>query len=247
MSGNTNPDDLEHIAALARPSAMTRLRNYFLTGLIIAGPLGITAYLTWSIIQWVDGWMKPLIPHAYNPDTYLPFPVPGVGLIVAFLALVLIGFLTANIAGKTLVSYGELLLGRMPVVRNLYSGLKQIFETVLAERSNSFKKAAIIPYPRPGLWAIVFIATEARGEVAHHLADVGADVTAVFLPTTPNPTSGFLLYVPKNEIIELDMSVEDAAKLVISAGLVSPEYDKLVRVEGEPAQETKGEMRASRA
>ena len=228
MSGSSNSEELEPVSVPTRPRAMTRLRNYFLTGLIIAGPLGITAYLTWSIIQWVDGWMKPLIPHVYNPDTYLPFPVPGVGLIVAFIALVVIGFLTANIAGKTLVSYGESLLGRMPVVRNLYSGLKQIFETVLAERSNSFKKAAIIQYPRPGLWAIVFIATDARGEVAHRLEQEGADVTAVFLPTTPNPTSGFLLYVPKNEIIELDMTVEDAAKLVISAGLVSPEYDKLV-------------------
>lgn len=232
MSGSSNSEDLEPTSVpVGRPRAMTRMRNYFLTGLIIAGPLGITAYLTWSIIQWVDGWIKPLIPHVYNPDTYLPFPIPGVGLIVAFLALVVIGFLTANIAGKTLLSYGELLLGRMPVVRNLYSGLKQIFETVLAERSNSFKKAAIIQYPRPGLWAIVFIATDARGEVAHRLDQVGADVTAVFLPTTPNPTSGFLLYVPKSEIIELDMTVEDAAKLVISAGLVSPEYEKLAAMQ----------------
>jgi len=218
---------------------MTRLRNYFLTGLIIAGPLGITAYLTWSIVQWIDGLVKPLIPAIYNPDTYLPFPVPGVGLIVAFVGLVTIGFLTANIAGRTLVSYGELVLGRMPVVRNLYSGLKQIFETILAERSNSFKKAAIIQYPRPGLWAIVFIATEARGEVAHHLYEHNEDVTAVFLPTTPNPTSGFLLYVPRSDIIELDMTVEEAAKLVISAGLVSPDFDKALPLkQAAPAQKT---------
>lgn len=230
MTGDMNlePGEGDHAEKPSRPGAMTRLRNYFLTGLIIAGPLGITAYLTWSIVQWIDGWIKPLIPAIYNPDTYLPFPVPGVGLIAAFAGLVVIGFLTANIAGRTLLSYGELLLGRMPVVRNLYSGLKQIFETVLAERSNSFKKAAIIQYPRPGLWAIVFIATDARGEVAHRLEGTGEDVTAVFLPTTPNPTSGFLLYVPRSEIIELDMTVEEAAKLVISAGLVSPDYDKLV-------------------
>lgn len=236
MTGDTSsePTDGGHLEKPPRPGAMTRLRNYFLTGLIIAGPLGITAYLTWSIVQWIDGWIKPFIPSVYNPDTYLPFPVPGVGLIVAFLGLVVIGFLTANIAGRTLLSYGELLLGRMPVVRNLYSGLKQIFETVLAERSNSFKKAAIIQYPRPGLWAIVFIATDARGEVAHKLGHAGADVTAVFLPTTPNPTSGFLLYVPRSEVIELDMTVEEAAKLVISAGLVSPDYDKLVQLQAEP-------------
>lgn len=235
MTGDTSSEPMDGgpVEKPPRPGAMTRLRNYFLTGLIIAGPLGITAYLTWSIVQWIDGWIKPFIPVIYNPDTYLPFPVPGVGLIVAFLGLVVIGFLTANIAGRTLLSYGELLLGRMPVVRNLYSGLKQIFETVLAERSNSFKKAAIIQYPRPGLWAIVFIATDARGEVAHRLNHAGADVTAVFLPTTPNPTSGFLLYVPRSEIIELDMTVEEAAKLVISAGLVSPEYGKLAQLQAD--------------
>jgi uncharacterized membrane protein len=221
---------------------MTRLRNYFLTGLVIAGPVGITAYLTWSIVQWIDGWIKPLIPGNYNPDTYLPFPVPGVGLIVAFFGLVVIGFLTANIAGRTLVSYGESLLGRMPVVRNLHSGLKQIFETILAERSNSFKKAAIIQYPRPGLWAIVFIATNARGEVAHKLHEYNEDVTAVFLPTTPNPTSGFLLFVPRDEIIELDMTVEAAAKLVISAGLVSPDWDKVL-----PLKDAKAAPGADRA
>ncbi|WP_051241469.1 DUF502 domain-containing protein [Stappia stellulata] len=229
MSGETTPGHTEDSGGkVPRPRPVTRLRNYFLTGLVIAGPLGITAYLTWSIVQWVDGWIKPLIPGVYNPDTYLPFPIPGIGLIVAFLGLVVIGFLTANIAGRTLISYGESLLGRMPVVRNLHSGLKQIFETILAERSNSFKKAAIIQYPRPGLWAIVFIATNARGEVAHKLHDYNEDVTAVFLPTTPNPTSGFLLFVPREEIIELDMTVEAAAKLVISAGLVSPDWDTVL-------------------
>ncbi|MBB98375.1 MAG: hypothetical protein CML67_02380 [Rhodobacteraceae bacterium] len=243
MSGDTTSGETEDGGGkLPRPRPVTRLRNYFLTGLVIAGPLGITAYLTWSIVQWVDGWIKPLIPAVYNPDTYLPFPVPGIGLIVAFLGLVIIGFLTANIAGRTLISYGESLLGRMPVVRNLHSGLKQIFETILAERSNSFKKAAIIQYPRPGLWAIVFIATDARGEVAHKLHSYNEDVTAVFLPTTPNPTSGFLLYVPRDEIIELDMSVEAAAKLVISAGLVSPDWDTVL-----PLKDAKAPGKAERA
>ncbi|MBA5776558.1 DUF502 domain-containing protein [Stappia sp. F7233] len=208
---------------------MTRLRNYFLTGLVIAGPIGITLYLTWSLIQWVDGWVKPFIPAVYNPDTYLPFPVPGFGLIVAFFALTLVGFFTANIAGRTLLAYGESVLGRMPLVRNLYSGLKQIFETVLSERSNTFKKAGLIEYPRQGLWAIVFVATDTKGEVSHRLSG-GREYISVFLPTTPNPTSGFLLFVPRDEVIELEMSVEEAAKLVISAGLVSPEFPKKLPV-----------------
>ena len=202
---------------------MTRLRTYFLTGLVIAGPIGITLYLSWSLIQWIDGWVKPLLPIHYNPDTYLPFPVPGVGLIVSVCVLIMVGFLTANIAGRSLISFGERILGRMPLVRNLYSGLKQIFETVLSESGSSFKRAGIIEYPRKGLWAIVFLATDTKGEVAVRL-DHQDEMISVFLPTTPNPTSGFLLFVPRREVILLDMTVEEAAKLVISAGLVTPPY-----------------------
>jgi len=201
---------------------MTRLRAYFLTGVVVAGPLAITAYLTWSIVGWVDGLVKPLLPAAYNPDTYLDFPIPGVGLIVALAGLTLLGFLTANIFGRALISFGEHLLGRLPIVRNLYGGLKQIFETVLSERGSSFQKAALIEYPRLGLWSIVFVSTTAKGEVAEKIADED-EIVSVFLPTTPNPTSGFLLYVRRREVVELDMTVEDAAKLVISAGLVTPE------------------------
>lgn len=201
----------------------TRLRNYFLTGLVIAGPIGITLWLTWTFIQWVDGWVKPIIPHTYNPDTYLPFPVPGFGLVTAIVLLTIIGFLAANFLGRSMLSFGERLVNRMPLVRNLYSGLKQIFETVLNERGSSFSKAALIQYPRPGLWAIVFISTETKGEIARKLRDK-ADTVSVFLPTTPNPTSGFLLFVPKSEVMELTMTVEDAAKLIISAGLVNPSY-----------------------
>ncbi len=222
---------------------MTRLRNYFLTGLVITGPLGITAYLTWSLILWVDGWVKPWIPTHYNPDTYLPFAVPGFGLIVSFFTLTMIGFLTANIAGRTLISYGEQILGRMPVVRNLYRGLKQIFETALSQRGNSFKKAALIEYPRRGLWAIVFLATGTRGEVAHLIGD-DQELVSVFLPTTPNPTSGFLLFVPRTDIIELEMGVEDAAKLVISAGLVAPEYQSKTRALAEEAKARAGKQPA---
>lgn len=205
----------------------TRLRNYFLTGLVIAGPIGITLWLTWTFIQWVDGWVKPFVPKVYNPDTYLPFPVPGFGLIVAIVLLTIVGFVTANFAGRSLLSFGESVVGRMPLVRNIYSGLKQIFETVLDERGSSFTKAALIEYPRKGLWAIVFISTQTKGEVARRLSDK-ADLVSVFLPTTPNPTSGFLLFVPREDVIELKMSVEDAAKLVISAGLVNPSYPEIL-------------------
>lgn len=214
---------------------MTRLRNYFLTGFVVTAPLAITVYLAWSFVGWVDSWVKPLIPMRYNPDTYLPFAIPGFGLIVALILITLIGFMTANIIGRTIVSYGEYFLGRMPLVRSVYRGLKQILETVLSERTDTFKKVALIQYPRKGLWALVFVATDARGEVQASLGnDVGPTV-AVFLPTTPNPTSGYLLYVPRSEIVELEMSVEDGAKLVISAGLVSPDYHEKTKMLAERA------------
>ncbi|MEQ9689021.1 MAG: DUF502 domain-containing protein [Bauldia litoralis] len=204
---------------------MLRFRNYFLTGLVIAAPLFLTVYITWGFIVWIDSWVTPFIPAAYSPDTYLPFTVPGFGLVVAIVCITLLGFLTANLVGRTALSWGESLLDRMPVVRNLYRGLKQIFETVLSNRAKSFQTVGLIEYPRKGLWAIVFIATGTKGEVGHRLDKEGDPMVSVFLPTTPNPTSGFLLFVREADVVRLDMSVEEAAKLVISAGLVSPKFN----------------------
>ncbi len=215
------------------------MRNYFLTGLIICAPLAITVYLTWSLIQWVDGWVKPYIPFGYNPDNYLPVAIPGFGLIVAIFIITMVGFLTANIIGRTVVGYGERLLNRMPLVRNIYSGLKQIFQTVLSDKTDSFKKVGILEYPRKGIFAIVFIATDTKGEVEVRLNEKGFETASVFLPTTPNPTSGFLLFVPKKDLIELDMKVEDAAKLVISAGLVAPEHLKSAKRKSTPRRKPK--------
>jgi len=200
---------------------MSRLRYYFLTGLIVAGPLGITLYLTWSIITWVDDLVKPVLPVAYNPDIYFDTAIPGLGLLVALVGLTLLGFLTANFVGRSLIGLGEYALGRMPLVRNLYSALKQIFATVLTERGTSFQRAGLIEFPRPGVWAVVFISTSATGEIAERLGG-DDDFVSVFLPPAPNPTSGFVLYVRRRDIIELDMTVEEAAKLVISAGMVMP-------------------------
>lgn len=220
-----DPDAQTPTPPLPAPGRFRRTRNYFLTGLIICAPLAITAYLTWSFIQWVDGWVKPLVPAAYNPESYLPFSIPGFGLLIAFVFITLVGFITANYVGRSIVGFGEQLLNRMPVVRNLYSGLKQIFETVLSERSNSFQDVALLEYPRRGLWAIVFISTKTGHEVAFRLKGEAESFTSVFLPTTPNPTSGFLLFVPTQDLLFLSMSVEEAAKLVISAGLVAPEVE----------------------
>lgn len=237
-----NSDDQPDHGHQAGPGR--RLTNYFLTGLVIAAPIGLTIYITWSIIRIVDDFVKPMIPSQYNPDTYLPITVPGFGLVIAFIAIVLLGFLTANLVGRTLVQFGESILHRMPFVSVLYRGLKQIFETVVSQSHSNFKQVGLIQYPREGLWALVFISTSAKGEVADKVS--GEDIISVFLPTTPNPTSGFLLFVPRKDIKILDMSVEDGAKLVISAGLVSPEYQaKMVELAEEAEEAVHEDNKAS--
>ncbi len=213
-----------------------RIRNYFLTGLVIAAPLSITIYITWWFIQLIDDWVKPFLPGIYNPDTYLPFTVPGVGLLVSFLGLTILGALAANLFGRTLLEFGETLLNSMPIVRNLYKALKQIFETVISQSGTSFRDVVALEYPRRGIYALAFISTETRGEIRHRL-EGGDDMVSVFLPTTPNPTSGFLLFVPRKDITMLDMTVEEAAKLVISAGLVTPEFvEKHARTDGDEGE-----------
>lgn len=205
---------------------MTRLRNYFLTGVVVIAPLAITAYLVWTVVHWVDARVKPLIPARYNPDNYLPFAVPGFGLIVALLLITFVGLLTTNFVGRAVVRFGERLLNRMPLVRNLYRGLKQIFGTVLANRSELFNRVGLFEYPRKGAWSIVFIAArQHETEINRALEGRHGRTIAVFRPITPNVTTGYLLYVPEEDVIPLSMSVEDAAKLLISAGLVAPEAD----------------------
>jgi len=205
-----------------RTSLLSRLRRYFLTGLVVAAPVTITAALVMWFVDLVDAWFTPMIPPRYRPEQYLDFTIPGLGVVVAVVLLTLLGALTANLFGRTLVNYGERLVGRMPLVRNIYGALKQIFETVLSKSQQSFREVALIEYPRRGLYSIAFVTTTTKGEVQ---ARADEDMVSVFMPTTPNPTSGFLLFVPRRDIIKLDMSVEDAAKLVISAGLVAPEYN----------------------
>jgi uncharacterized membrane protein len=218
--------DLEELVPKPTPRRRSRtrirLRNYFLTGIVVAAPIGITIYLTWAFVHWVDSRVKPLIPSVYNPDNYLPFSVPGVGLLFAILIITLLGFLTANFVGRAVVSYGETLLGRMPLVRNVYRGLKQLFQTVLSKSGRSFQKVVLIEYPTPGVWRVGFVASKAKGEVAERLAE--EQPLAVFIPNTPNVTAGFLVFVPKREAMVLDMTVEEAAKMIISAGLVSPPH-----------------------
>ncbi len=203
-----------------RSRTMVRLQGYFLAGLVIAAPLVLTITISWWFVQWIDNLVDPFIPPFSRPDSYLRFSIPGFGLIVAIVFITLLGFLARNYLGNRMVVYGESMLGRMPIVRGLYRGLKQIFETVISTRAKAFQTVGLIEYPRKGMWAVVFLAGDTKGEIDHHLNET----VAVFLPTTPNPTSGFLLFVKRSEVTILDMSLEDAAKLVISGGLVTPEF-----------------------
>jgi uncharacterized membrane protein len=208
---------------------MARFRNYFLTGLVVAGPIAITLYLTWWFVTWVDGLVRPFVPIAYRPETYLPFGLPGSGLIVAVIALTLLGFLTANLIGRTLVDLGERLLSRIPAVRAIYRGLKQVFETLFSGQGSSFRRVGLVEFPSPGMWSIVLISQSPSPEVARRLPGEEEHIS-VFLPCAPNPTTGFFFYVPKSKIIEVEMSAEDAATLIMSAGVVQPGSDQQKKV-----------------
>ena len=214
--------DLAKVSA-THTSAAGRLRNYFLTGLIVAGPLTITAWLIWSLITWADDFVRPVIPPAYRPESYLPWPIPGTGLIVAIVALTLLGFLTANLVGRTLVELGEGMLSRMPIVRPIYKTMKQIFETLFSKTGSSFRKVALVEFPGPGMWSLVFLSQTPSSDLAKKLPQ-GEHVSA-FMPCTPNPTTGFFFYVKRKDLIELDITVETAMTLLISAGMVQPEED----------------------
>ena len=223
--------ELKHVdAALAtgsvdEPAASAgiaaRIRTYFLTGLIVAGPVAITIYLTWSFVTWVDGLVRPLFPAALRPETYLPVEIPGLGLIFAFIALTLLGFFTANFVGRKLVELGENLLGRMPVIRPIYRGLKQVFETLFSKSASTFRKVGLVEFPAPGMWSLVFLSTPPGADITARLPSQDEHVS-VFMPCTPNPTTGFFFYVPRRDVIELEIPVEEAAKLIMTAGMIQP-------------------------
>ena len=191
----------------------------------MAGPLAITAYITWWIITLIDGFVKPLVPASYLPDHYLPFSIPGLGMLIAFAAVTLLGFLTANLVGRSVVEFGEVLLARTPVISGLYKGLRQIFETLFSANGTSFRTVGLVEFPVKGTWSVVFLSAPAAPDVQAALpqGEGGHDYVGVFLPCAPNPTTGFFFYLPRADIIEVGMSVDDAAKLVMSAGVIQPE------------------------
>ena len=204
-----------------KPRRFAGLRASFLTGIVVIAPVALTIWLVLSMVAWVDGFVLPLVPKTFRPENYIGINLRGVGVIIFLLFTIFVGWIAKGIIGRSLIVFAESLVNRMPVVRSIYSGIKQIAETVFAPSERSFETACLVEYPRKGIWAIGFVSTEAKGEILRR-APTSGTMMSIFLPTTPNPTSGFLLFVPREDVIELDMSVEEAAKLVISAGLVYP-------------------------
>ena len=205
-------------------SFLSKIRSYFLTGVIITAPVGLTFYVAILFIGFVDSRVRNIIPEKYHYDNLLPIEIPGIGLLFVFILLTFIGFLTAGLIGRFIIKLGERIISRLPIIRSVYGALKQIFESVLASSSKSFREVVLIEYPRKGVWAIGFITGDTKGEVQNATKE---NMVNVFLPTTPNPTSGFLLFVPRKDVIILDMNVEEGIKMVISGGIVTPKQKKI--------------------
>ena len=189
-----------------------KISNNFFKGILISAPLIITFYIAWGLIKFFDKKVSPLL------GTF-PYEIPGFGLITVFIFFAIIGFITTGLFGRIFSSSIEKVLSRMPVLRNIYSGLKQLFEAILTKKSNSFREVVLLEYPREGIWAMGFLTGETKGEVNRKTKN---QMVNIFLPTTPNPTSGFLLFVPKKDILRLTMTVEEGIKMIISAGMLTP-------------------------
>jgi uncharacterized membrane protein len=221
VQDNTNPTKTGggKPASPPRRSVGARLRGYFLAGVLVTVPVSLTFYLVWVFTKFVDRWVASLIPDFYNPESDVTFGLPGVGLIVVAVVMILIGAVTAGFVGRFYHRVVDNILARLPVVRGVHSAIKQILQTVFSKKSNAFREAVLVEYPRRGIWAIAFITGKTEGEVQNLTVE---ECINIFVPTTPNPTSGFLLFVPKKDLVPLDMPVEEAIKMVISGGIVTP-------------------------
>ena len=211
-----------------RPGLLASLRASLLTGLVVVLPIGLTIYLIYTVVGWIDSWILPVIPYAWRPDQLVTyyigpeanFPTRGVGVIVFLIFTIIVGWIAKGFLGRSLIGQAERLVDRMPVVRSVYGGFKQITETFFAKSEKSFDKTCLVEFPRPGCWAVGFVATTAKGEIAEKLP-TDRKMIAVFVALTPL-TSGILMYVPEEDVILLDMKADEVVKLIVSAGQVAP-------------------------
>lgn len=197
-----------------------KLRAYLFTGILVTAPVAITFYLAYKFILWVDVFVNKILPEQYQLNTYLPMTIPGLGLVILVIFLMLVGMFAAGFLGRFFIRLGEWFVAKMPLVSSVYSLLKQIFETVFSSNTQAFKKVVMLEYPRKGIWILGLVSADLKGEIESKFSE---EMVNVFIPTTPNPTSGFLIFVPKKDVIELGMSVEEAIKFIVSGGLVEPQ------------------------
>lgn len=223
---NVQPVDVE---PKPQPSLFANLRAYFFTGLVITAPIAITIWATYWFVTFFDAWVKPFIPAAYNPNTYLPFEVPGFGLILTLVAITFVGAIAANLVGRTLIGMWERAIHSTPFVRSIYRGSKQIFTTIFSGKGTSFRHVCLVEWPRRDVWSIAFISREVDG--AEVGLDAGRPMYAIYISTTPNPTGGYVFFADKADVKILDMTVEDGLKFVISLGLVLPDTPPAVKLE----------------
>ncbi|HKL27070.1 MAG TPA: DUF502 domain-containing protein [Desulfuromonadales bacterium] len=215
-----------------------RLKNYFLTGLLVVVPLGLTYLVVRWIVTAMDRMLGNLLPAAWHPDQLFGMPLPGLGLIATLLLILIIGLLTANIFGRKLVHFYERMVNKIPLVKGIYGLFKQVADTMLSRERSAFRKVVLIEYPRRGIWSVAFVTGVSAGEV-QEITD--QRLVNLFVPTTPNPTSGFYLLVPEKDLILLSMTVEEAFKLIISGGMVTPPDRRRVRKTGQLEVDTTAE------
>ncbi len=195
------------------------LKSYLFTGILVTAPIAITFYLSVKLFLWLDSWATKLIPAKYNPETYLPYGLPGLGVLILLVFLILVGMLTANYVGRWLVVMGQRILNRVPVISGIYGALKKVFETVMGNNTQAFHKAVLVEYPSKNQWTIAFVTAPMYKGFKKKLK---GDFLTVYVPTTPNPTSGYMLFVKKSSVKELDIPVDEALKMIISMGIVTP-------------------------
>ncbi len=196
---------------------LAKIKNYFLTGVLVSAPVFITFWIVFSLVELFDKLITPLIPYYINPNYYLPRDVPGLGLITLVILLVGIGFITASFFGSYIFKKTESVINRIPLIKIFYKTTKQIIETIFKNNSQAFRDVVLLEYPRKGLWVLGFTTGEVKGAVS---SKIKGELVNVFVPTTPNPTSGFLLMVPKSQLKYLNTKVDDAVKTIISAGII---------------------------
>lgn len=222
------PNEPKPLPPVTSSSFAGKLRTYFLTGIVVTAPIAITLWASYWFVTLFDAWLRPLIPAVLDPFNYLPFRIPGIGLVFALFGITFIGALAANLVGRTILAFWDRLLDRTPVVRSVYKGTKQIFETLFSQSGASFRSVGLIEWPRKGIYSLVFVSREVDGGQVG--LEPGREMYAIYISTTPNPTSGYVYFVDVADVRIIDMPVEDAAKLVISMGLVFPEGEEPVKM-----------------